>query len=365
MSDSSKPSQKAYAAAGVDIDAASRMLGDAKADLKAATRREVMGAVGGFGGLFDMSELGYDKPVLVSSTDGVGTKVMLAHKSGMHGGIGYDIVNHCCNDVAVVGAEPLFFLDYYATGKLDGKAYRDVLSSLARACMASNVALIGGETAEMPGLYDGGEYDLVGTIVGVAEKTRLLSGTPIQPGDQIIGLASSGLHTNGYSLARKIFFEDLGLSLEGPLPGTQTSNVCSVAEALLAPHVNYSQALRSALAQFNQGDSFEVREGNQLFAAAHITGGGFTGNIPRILPDTVDAVISTERWPSLPVFNVLAQHGNVDKAELYEVFNMGIGLCLIVAPEAAETIRQYCEAAGHPSYLIGEIVAGEGKVQLQ
>lgn len=354
-------SSKEYAKAGVDIDLAGRLLDDVKPELKEATRPEVLGGIGAFGGLFDISKLKVEDPVLVASTDGVGTKVKLAFDSGLNDGIGYDIVNHCCNDIAVMGAEPLFFLDYYATGKLDDKSYTAVLRGLARACKAANCALLGGETAEMPGFYKEGEYDLVGTIVGVVSKSRILTGEAVRPGDRIIGLGSSGLHTNGYSLGRKIIFDKLQHKPEEKLPGSTET----FAEAMLHPHVNYSPLLQSLFRNFNNNKSFTEREDNAVFAACHITGGGFTGNIPRILPKNCDAIIRTESWKKLPIFEYYIEKGGVSYEELYEVFNMGVGMVLIVSPEKFEAVYNHCANSEHRVWEIGEVVEGSGTVQLQ
>jgi len=351
---------KQYTSAGVDIDLAGKLLGSVKGSLSKATRPEVLGSVGGFGGLFDLSGFRMREPVLVSSTDGVGTKVKVAFDSGKNEGIGHDIVNHCCNDIAVSGAEPLMFLDYYATGKLDGKVYRSVLRGIAKACQAANCALIGGETAEMPGFYPGGEYDLVGTIVGIVEKKRIVSGAAIRPGDKIVGLASSGLHTNGFSLARRIFFEQLNLKLTDKLPGSRLN----LATALLKPHTNYSTLLQELYRKFNQGKRGGQRKGNAITGAAHITGGGFTGNIPRILPKGCGAVIDTSSWSRPPLFKVLEETGGVEFDELFEVFNMGIGLVLTVNGSFADVICQSCRSLGHRASIIGEVIKGDGNVKM-
>lgn len=347
---------KAYAESGVDMARAGQLLRALKPRLGKATRPEVIGALGGFGGLFDFSKTKYKHPVLVSSTDSVGTKVKVASAAGCHTGVGHDIVNHCCNDIAVMGAEPLFFLDYFASAKLDGKIYKAVLNGIAAACEKARCALIGGETAELPGVYHDGEYDLVGTIVGVAEKTRLLSGAPIRPGDRIIGLASNGLHTNGYTLARKIFFDQLKLKPGDNLPGARQT----VASALLKPHTNYANALRRLCSEFNRGARSNYRRGNAIFGVAHLTGGGFTGNLPRSLPEGCAAEIDTGSWPKPPVFKVIQEQGGVSSDELYEVFNMGIGLALFVASEASVSIIKRSLNLGHRAFIIGEVIQGRG-----
>jgi phosphoribosylformylglycinamidine cyclo-ligase len=353
---------KAYAQAGVDIALADRLLDKVKPALKRASRPESLGGIGGFGGLFDISKLArrLKHPVLVSSTDSVGTKVKAASMAGEYRYLGADIVNHCANDVAVCGAEPLYFLDYYATGKLEERAYLHLLRGLAKACEAGNIALVGGETAELPGVYVENEFDLVGTIVGVVDKSKILTGRPIKPGDRLIGLQSNGLHTNGFSLARKIFFEQLALKPGDPLPGGRGS----VANALLKPHLNYAPFLQTALKKLNRASNADRRKDNHLFAAAHITGGGFVGNLSRVLNERVDAVVETRKWKALPVFRALAERGGVSFDELYEVFNMGVGMVLVVAPESATATIQLAAKAGHKAWGIGEITRGSGEVQV-
>ncbi len=353
--------KKAYAKAGVDIDLKDRLLKSVKSDSKRASRPEVLGAVGGFGGLFDLSKSKYKTPVLVSSTDSVGTKLKVAFMTGKHEGVGHDIVNHCVNDIAVMGAEPLFFLDYFGTGKLEENAYLSVMRGIVKACKAANCALIGGETCELAGFYNKGEYDLVGTIVGIVEKHRILIGKPIQPGDRIIGLASNGLHTNGYTLARKIFFNKLRLKPKDLMPGSRQS----VGSALLKQHLNYGGLLLELYRKFNRALHSTQRKGNAVLGAIHITGGGFTGNIPRVLPYHCDAVVNTKSWPRPSIFKSLAEYGNINYKELFEVFNMGIGVALVVVPEAAEMVIKYCQQKKQKACLIGEIITGQGKVILK
>ncbi|MDX2109601.1 MAG: phosphoribosylformylglycinamidine cyclo-ligase [Verrucomicrobiota bacterium] len=351
---------KAYAQAGVDIALKETLLRSLKPELKKASRPEVIGGIGAFGGLFDISKLKYKQPVLVSSTDSVGTKLKVATLANDHSGVGADIVNHCLNDIAVMGAEPLFFLDYFASDKLSPEIFTAVLKSLAKACEAANCALIGGETAELPGVYQPGEYDLVGCIVGVVERKRILSGEAIKAGDAIIGIASSGLHTNGYSLARKIVFEKLKMSPKDKIPGTKTS----IGAALLQPHTNYSTVLRSLLKKFNLGPNSSKRKGNSIYGAAHITGGGFTGNINRILPDIVDAVIEVGAWPEPELFRFLCKNGPVDFIEAYEVWNMGVAMTLVVNQDDVADIIKACGKLGHKAWLIGHTCVGSGKVEL-
>jgi phosphoribosylformylglycinamidine cyclo-ligase len=354
------PSSKAYARAGVDIALAEHLLDQVKPDLKKARRPESLGAIGGFGGLFDISRLRVPQPVLVSSTDSVGTKVTVARLADDYRYLGADIVNHCANDIAVCGAEPLFFLDYYAAGKL-GPAYVTVLRGLAKACRAGNIALVGGETAEMPGVYAEGECDLVGTMVGVVARPKILTGAAIRPGDLLVGLGSSGLHTNGYSLARRIFFGELGLDPADPLPG---GGRLSVGAALLRPHINYAPLLLAAQRALNRAARASSRRGNLLYAAAHITGGGFCGNVPRILPDNCRAVIDTRTWTPPPVFRAIAATGKVAFDELYEVFNMGIGMVLVVHVDGLDTLLDLARAHRHPAHIIGRITNGSSGVDL-
>ena len=353
---------KAYAKSGVDIDLADRLLDQVKPAFKEATRPESIGAIRGFGGFFGLTKLirGYKNPVLVSSTDSVGTKVKAASLAGEYRYLGADIVNHCANDIAVCGAEPLYFLDYYATGKLEKHSYVSLMRGLAQACKDGNIALVGGETAELPGVYVQNEFDLVGTIVGIVERSKILSGSQIKPGDRLVGISSSGLHTNGFSLARKIFFEQLGLTPKDKLPDARGT----VGQALLKPHLNYAQFFLSLLKLMNRSLRADIRIGNHVYAAAHITGGGFTGNIPRVLPDSVNAIVDTRTWTPLPVFKAMANTGTVSFEELYEVFNMGIGLVLIVSKEAVGDVIKEAASFSHTAFAIGEIVPGNGQVEL-
>jgi len=355
-----KKKTKAYAQAGVNIDLGDRVKGSLKESLKSASRPEVMGAVGGFGGLFDLSKSKYKEPVLVSSIDGVGTKLKLAFDSGQHKSVGMDIVNHCIDDISVIGAEPLFFLDYLGLGKLEPKVFKQIISGMKDACSAANCALIGGETAQMPGFYQPGEYDIAGVIVGIVEKKKMLSGQTIKPGDVVIGLPSNGLHTNGYTLARKVVFETAKMKGSDKVPGSRQS----VFKALQAPHTNYAPLIQAALPKFNKGRSSKFRKGNSIFGIAHITGGGFTGNIPRILPDNVDVEIDTTAWKPMPIFNLIQEHGKIDFDEMYEVFNMGIGMTLIVSPDEADAILRFCREQGTKAVTIGRAIKGKGKVSL-
>jgi phosphoribosylformylglycinamidine cyclo-ligase len=353
--------KSAYAAAGVDIAKGDAVKAELPALLAAARRPEVLGQVGGFGGLFRFPKNRYKDPVLVSSVDGVGTKLKLAFKTGRHDVVGEDIVNHCIDDIAVLGAEPLFFLDYIGMGVLDPKAFRKLIAGMARACASAGCALIGGETAQMPGMYQKGEYDVAGCIVGVVERARMLSGEAIRPGDAIVGVASSGLHTNGYSLAQKLLFEKLGLKLSSKVGfGSKES----LADALLKPHLNYGPLIHKLQSSLNKGPSGSKRKGNSLFGVAHITGGGFTGNIPRILPKDVTAVIDTSAWERPAIFQRLATDTGVSFEELHEVFNMGVGLCLIVSAESVSTVLRSCVALGHRAWAVGFCEPGSGDVRL-
>jgi phosphoribosylformylglycinamidine cyclo-ligase len=352
--------QKAYARAGVDIDLGNKVKSTLPQLLAATHRPEVLGKVGGFGGLFALNVRKYTQPVLVSSVDGVGTKLKIAFAMNRHDTIGQDLVNHCVNDIAVLGAEPLFFLDYLGTGKLDPRAFTEIIKGFAKACAENNCVLIGGETAQMPGFYRAGEYDLSGTIVGVVEKSRMLNGPrTVKRGDRIIGIAASGLHTNGYSLARKILFEKLKLKPNSHLP--QLKN--SVGAELLKVHISYGPLVVDVLKRFN---SKPAAHGSQLpvRAFAHITGGGFVDNIPRVLPKNCDAVIRKGSWEILPIFKIIAENGGVPEAELYQVFNMGIGMVAIVAAENTDAVLKYLKSRNHKSWLIGEVTKGSGKAKV-
>jgi phosphoribosylformylglycinamidine cyclo-ligase len=353
--------QKAYAAAGVDIDLGNQVKSTLPQLLASTHRREVLGNVGGFGGLFALDVKKFRAPVLVSSVDGVGTKLKIAFAMDRHQTIGADLVNHCVNDIAVLGAEPLFFLDYLGTGKLEPRVFTEIIRGFARACAENHCALIGGETAQLPGFYQAGEYDVSGTIVGVVEKSRMLNGQKtVRTGDAIIGIASSGLHTNGYSLARKIFFEQMGLG-----PNSRVAELNNtIGDELLKVHLSYGPLLQKLLNRFN---SKHKTQNSKLFikAFAHITGGGFVDNLPRVLPKTCDAVIRKGAWDMLPIFKLIEAKGGVPDAELYQVFNMGIGMTAIVSAEKADAILKCIRAQKHGAWLIGEIVKGKGETKVQ
>jgi phosphoribosylformylglycinamidine cyclo-ligase len=356
---------KAYTLAGVDIDLGNRVKARLPQLLASTNRPEVLGKVGGFGGLFALDTKKYRQPVLVSSVDGVGTKLKLAFALDKHDTIGQDLVNHCVNDIAVLGAEPLFFLDYIGTGKLEPRVFTQIISGFARACAQNHCALIGGETAQMPGFYQPGEYDVSGTIVGVVEKAHLVDGKSIRPGDVVIGLASSGLHTNGYSLARKIFFEQMKLKPTSRLPGLRGS----IGEELLKVHVSYGPLIQALLKKFNgrggrTGVQGKSKAGLALKGLAHITGGGFVDNIPRVLPGNCDVVIRKGSWDVPPIFQILQAQGSMPEAELYQVFNMGIGMTLIVAAAKADELMAFVQAQKQKAWLIGEVVKGRGTARV-
>lgn len=330
---------KAYAAAGVDVDLGNVVKGGIHSLVKSTHGPEVLGKIGGFGGLFQPDLRGMRDPVLVASTDGVGTKLKIAFATGRHNTVGQDLVNHCINDIAVTGARPLFFLDYMASCELDPHVFREVLKGFAKACREGKCALIGGETAQMPGMYQPGEYDLAGTIVGLVDRTKLLDGSLVKPGDVLVGLPSNGLHTNGFSLARQVFFGKLGLQPDSRLPGLKLT----LGDELLRVHRNY-QPLMASLPQ------------GLVKAAAHITGGGLTDNLPRMLPPGCQASVRTASWRVPTLFNLLEKLGEIDPAEMFQVFNMGIGMVLVVSARRAEEAIRLTRGR-----QIGEIVEGNNE----
>ncbi len=352
--------QKAYAAAGVDIDLGNQVKATLPQLLASTHRREVLGKVGGFGGLFALDLKKYREPILVSSVDGVGTKLKIAFAMDKHDTIGADLVNHCVNDIAVLGAEPLFFLDYLGTGKLEPHVFTDIIKGFARACAENHCALIGGETAQMSGFYQQGEYDLSGTIVGVVEKSKMLNGQKtVKRGDLVIGIASSGLHTNGYSLGRKIFFEQLKLKPTSRVPGLKGT----VGQELLRVHISYGPLLQALLKRFNS--KFKIQNSKcPIKAFAHITGGGFVDNIPRVLPKNLDVVIRKGSWDMLPIFQIIQTKSGVPEVELYQVFNMGIGMIAIVSADKADAVLNFIRAQKHKAWLIGEVVKGRGEARV-
>jgi phosphoribosylformylglycinamidine cyclo-ligase len=353
---------KAYARAGVDIDLGNRVKANLPRLLASTHRREVLGKVGGFGGLFAFNIRAYRQPVLVSSVDGVGTKLKLAFALDRHHTVGQDLVNHCVNDIAVLGAEPLFFLDYIGTGRLEPRVFEQLIEGFARACAENGCALIGGETAQMPGFYRPGEYDVSGTIVGVVEKTAMIDGRRIRPGDVVIGLASSGLHTNGYSLARRIFFDRMRLKPTSRLPELGGT----IGDELLKVHVSYGPLIQRLVRTFNPipTRAGATRQPPVLKGLAHITGGGFVDNIPRILPGACDVVIRKGTWDIPPVFQLLQKHGRVSDAELYQVFNMGVGMVAIVPADRADPVLKFIRGQGQTAWVVGEVIRGRGRAVL-
>jgi phosphoribosylformylglycinamidine cyclo-ligase len=342
-------SDSRYAAAGVDIDAKAAALARARAAIRSTFTPGVLGDVGGFGGLFRPDFSKYREPVLVASTDGVGTKLKVAIETGRHDTCGADLVNHCVNDILVQGARPLFFLDYIATGKIEPEVLESVIEGVARGCRENETALLGGETAEMPGFYAPGEYDLAGTIVGVVEREKILDGSRIAAGDVALGLPSAGLHTNGYSLARKVFFEQMGRRPQDRLRELHGT----IADALLAPHLSYLRALEAPLAE------------NLVHGMAHLTGGGFYDNIPRVLPEGLEVVIKAGSWPVLPVFEVIGREGNVSFEEMHRVFNMGIGMVVFVPADRLARIAEIWKASGQRWYAIGNVHRGAKRVVVE
>ena len=334
-----------YRDSGVDIDKANQAT-RAIARLAGETwGPEVLSEIGHFGGLFEVPH-GYRNPVLVSSMDGVGTKILVARAANRFDTVGQDLVNHCVNDILVQGAQPLFFLDYVASGELDPAMVAGVVAGLAKACRENGCALIGGETAEMPGLYHGADFDLAGTIVGIVERDAIIDGSRITPGDAVFALPSNGLHTNGYSLARRVVFDAMGLELAASVE----SLGCTLEEELLRVHRSYLKPVT------------EIQSAVKVKGLAHVTGGGILENLPRILPKGCAAHIRKSAWPVLPIFQLIAKEGDVVEGEMYRVFNMGVGMLIVVS--AGDATRVPSQAAGLDVYRIGEIVKGAGNVTL-
>jgi phosphoribosylformylglycinamidine cyclo-ligase len=332
-----------YKASGVDIDAGNEVVRRIRSLARSTFTSGVLSEIGSFGGLFGLSGLDIKDPVLVSSADGVGTKLRVAFMTGVHHTIGVDLVNHCVNDILVQGAQPLFFLDYLATGRLDPNVAVQVVDGLATACRVNGCALLGGETAEMPGFYADGEYDLAGFIVGVVERHRVIDGSRIEPGDTLIGVPSSGLHTNGYSLARRIAFEIAGLSVHDRVPELGTT----IGEALLTPHRSYRPLMAPLL------DSGWIK------GMAHITGGGITDNLPRILPAGTRALIDRTTWSVPPIFRWLQATGSVPDTDMLRTFNMGVGLIIVCGPKDSTALLDALVSAGEPrAARIGVVRAG-------
>lgn len=338
-----------YRSAGVNIDEAQRALRAVTKAVQTTHTNEVVGGIGGFGGLFKANFAEFNSPTLVSSIDGVGTKTKIAAMMGEFTGLGRDIVNHCINDILCQGAKPLFFLDYYGCSKLSGLVFEEVLHGMAEACRDAGCALIGGETAEMPGVYGDDEIDIVGTVIGVLDLDRKLPRGKMQAGDVIIGLASDGLHTNGYSLARSALFEKAGLSVRDKMPGLNTT----IGEELIRPHRCYLNPVYPL-----------IQDVEGLYAIAHITGGGLYDNLPRVMPSDVKAVIEKRSWTPMPIFQLIQATGDIPDQEMYRAFNMGIGMVLFVNRLAASAVVQRLHQAGESAAIIGEVQSGSQDVQI-
>jgi len=337
------PKKKAYAQAGVDVDLGNSVKRTIQAEVRKTHGPEVLGRIGGFGGLFRPDFRGMKDPVLVASVDGVGTKLKLAFALGRHDTVAQDLVNHCVDDILVLGARPLFFLDYIGTERLDPRVFAQLLKGFSKACRAAGCALIGGETAQLPGMYRPHEYDLAGTIVGVVDRSRMIDGSKIRSGDAIVGLPSNGLHTNGYTLARKVLFERMKLTPEARVKGLKGT----LGEELLRVHRNY----RPLIEQLDQ---------RVLKGLAHITGGGLVDNFPRILPKDCDAAIDTAAWKVPELFQLIEVGGKIDREEMYQVFNMGIGMAIVVAEKDAAGVLKATRGR-----RIGKIEKGTGIVRLK
>lgn len=339
---SSTSSKKAYARAGVDVDLGNLVKSRIHQRVKVTHGPEVLGKIGGFGGLFQPNFKGMKEPVLVSSVDGVGTKLKIAFAMDRHETVAQDLVNHCVDDIAVIGARPLFFLDYIGAERLEPPVFEQLIKGFAKACKAAGCALVGGETAQMPGMYNRGEYDLAGTIVGVVDRAKIIDGSRIADGDVVLGLPSNGLHTNGYSLARKVLFETLKLK-----PSSKVAGITgSIGDELLRVHRNYQPLLASLPEGIVKG-------------LAHITGGGLIDNLPRVLPKSCDAFIDTRSWKVPKIFQLIQEGGKVAGEEMYQVFNMGIGMTIVTSPKDAAAVVRHTRAK-----KIGVIGKGEGKVRL-
>ncbi len=332
-----------YKKAGVDIDEGDRLVRLISPIVKKTFRPEVLTDIGSFGALFKLDTARYKEPVLVSGTDGVGTKLKIAFLTDKHDTVGIDLVAMCVNDILTLGAEPLFFLDYFATGKLDADKAKDVVKGIADGCKEAGCALIGGETAEMPDFYQGGEYDLAGFAVGVVEKEGIINGGRIEAGDAIIGVASSGLHSNGYSLARKVFFEAAGFTVDKYINELNAT----LGEVLLAPTRIYVNAFKA------------IKDDVDIKGMAHITGGGVTGNVPRIIGEGLTAVIRENSWPVPPVFEMLRKLGNIPESEMKKTFNLGVGYVIVVPEKASELSISRLKQYGYDAYHIGNVEKGE------
>ncbi len=337
-------SKDRYLQAGVDIDKANRLVERIRPIVASTFKRGVLTEIGGFAGLFALDPEPYKEPVLVSSTDGVGTKLKIAMMTGTHDTVGIDLVAMCVNDILVIGAKPLFFLDYFATGKLETEVGEAVIRGIARGCLQANCSLIGGETAEMPGMYQYGEYDLAGFVVGVVDRPKIIDGSEIGMGQVLVGLASSGLHSNGYSLVRKIIFEEQGLSVGDRLPEFAGQ---TIGEVLLTPTKIYANSIANLIKQF------------KINGMVHITGGGFYDNIPRVLPRGCKALIRKGSWPIPPIFKFLQKKGGIPEREMYRTFNCGIGMVLVVPEDQVNDLLFQSGALQEDAYVIGTIEARE------
>ncbi len=346
----SEPKPSAYAQAGVDIDAQEKGLAEVKKLAKATFTKGVLGGIGGFGGLFRPDLSGMSEPVLVSSADGVGTKLAVAKLAGDYSTVGRDLVNHCVNDILVQGARPLFFLDYVGAGVLEPAKMVDLVRGVADGCKANGCALLGGETAEMPGFYQPGDYELVGFIVGLVDRPKLLDGSKVAAGDVLVGLPAAGLHTNGYSLARRILFDRLGLMIHDRAPWETGKKPRTVGEVLLAPHVSYLEALTPLLGH------------PALHGLAHITGGGLTDNLPRILPPKTHALIRVGSWEIPELFHFLEEKGEVEVEEMFRVFNMGIGMVAAVDPKGLAEILGLFRKGKQRASIVGTVQKGSAGV---
>ena len=332
-----------YREAGVDIEAGDRLVDLIAPYARSTARKGQMGAIGGFGGVFSIRKAGFNDPLLVSGTDGVGTKLKVAQMMKIHDTVGIDLVAMCVNDILTCGAEPLFFLDYYATGRLKLKVAQAVIRGVARGCKEAGCSLLGGETAEMPGFYKEDEYDLAGFTVGAVERNNMIDGSKIAKGDILIGLKSSGLHSNGYSLARKVFFEKMELSPDAPLKGLKLP----IGKELLRPTRIYVKSVLGVLRRY------------KILGMAHITGGGIAGNVPRMIPNGLAAKIDRSQWRVPSIFEILAVEGDVDRDEMYETFNMGIGFVLIARRKDGPGILDMLKKMGEKAVVIGEIIRSE------
>lgn len=336
-----------YSDSGVDIDAANRATARIKDLARQTFNARTLSEIGSFGGMFDGAFPQLKQPVLVASADGVGTKLKIAFLTGIHDTIGRDLVNHCVNDILVQGARPLFFLDYIATGKLSPEVIADIVTGITKGCTENGCVLLGGETAEMPGFYEGGEYDVAGFIVGVVDRGKIIDGKEIEVGDVALALPSVGLHTNGYSLARKLFLEVAGFTVNTRLEGGGQT----VGEVLLQPHLSYLKALDGLL------------DSDLIKGLAHITGGGLTENIPRILPAGTAVEIAKGSWPVLPVFCAMQEIGKVPEGEMYRTFNMGVGMVIICARKNAEALKSHFRTLDQPCFSIGSVIPGQQEVK--